>query len=570
MLRYIAVAWDDTHEGQSAAAHLLLTRLRALPRRWMVAVAVPGLQVLHDGARAGSFEAHLLPRSAGVIFGTVFEAHAGDAAPRRKRTFSITDTDRILASGARTLVADYWGRYVAIAHDAAQRRTFVMRDPTGGLPCFQASFQGAYLFFSSAEDCAALGLLDLPVDWEFIARHVAWEASGPRHTAIKNIDCVQGGEQLQLQHGTLTRATAWDAMQVAQTDPLHDAAAAATLLRSVARNVVHAWASCHHGVLHSLSGGLDSSIVLGCLRDGHGPPAVTCLNYHSRSAEGDERYFARLAAHHANFPLLEWERDSAVRLDDLRTLERSPTPRNYLNWLQVSRREARLAREISASAIFSGDGGDELFYRTQGILGAADFLRDHGVNRRFIEVALDAAHLEDCSLWHVISEAFRHRRDQVDAPLGKRWHCASLRAPQDGLDPFITPQHPERVQPLLSQPLIELCLRIPTYLLAGKGWDRAVARQAFGDDVPREIVRRRAKSGVNENILDVFKRNYEGVRELLLDGELVGAQLLDRTALEHALASANHDRARAHQMFEYLSTDAWLRSWKWPAQQRTS
>lgn len=571
MFRYIAVVWNEAHEGHCADAQLIIGQLQTSSRRWISALALPGLQVFHCDGRTGSTEAHSLPRSAGVILGTLFQPCADAQAPRRKTTFSAADTDRILETGGRSLIADYWGRYVAFAHDAARRRTFLLRDPTGALPCFHAAFREVHLFFSSAEDCASLGLLDLPVDWEFIATRAAFAsraspAAAPpsRRTAIKRISIVQPGEQVELHRGAMTRSLAWDPLQIAQVAPIQDASQGAEQLRHAAKACVHAWSACYHGVLHSLSGGLDSSIVLGCLRDAQHRPYVTCLNYHSISPGGDERYFARLAANHAHFPLIEWERDCAVPLEDLRAMERSAVPVNYLNWLQVSRREARLAREIGADAVFSGDGGDELFCRNQGMLGAADYLRSKGVSRHFIEVALDTAHVENCSLWHVIREAFKQRSSPDCVPAGKRRHAASLCAAHEYADPLSSMDFPERVQPLLSQPLIELCLRIPTYLLTSKGWDRAIARQAFSEDVPKEILRRRSKSSMNENVLDVLKRNSDAARELLLDGELVGSGVIERAALETALSDGASDKALAHEVFELLSTEAWLRSWKNP------
>lgn len=572
MFRYIALVWNDAHQGHCAAAQLIIRQLQTSSRRWTAALALPGLQVFHCGGRTGSTEAHPLPRSAGVILGTLFQPCADTQAPRRKTTFSAADTARVLETGGRSLIADYWGRYVAFAHDSARRRTFLLRDPTGALPCFHAAFRDVHLFFSSAEDCASLGLLDLPVDWEFIAERAAFPlrasqtAARPsiRRTAIKQISIVQPGEQVEVHRGALTRSLAWDPLQIAQAAPIQDGRQGAEQLRHAAKACVHAWAACYHGVLHSLSGGLDSSIVLGCLSDAQHRPYVTCLNYHSFSSGGDERYFARLAANQAHCPLIEWERDCAIPLEDLRCMERSAAPVNYLNWLQVSRREARLAREIGADAVFSGDGGDELFCRNQGILGAADYLRSKGVNRHFIEVALDTAHVENCSLWHVIREAFKQRRAPDGAPAGKCRHAASLCAPYEHADPLSSLDSPERVQPLLSQPLIELCLRIPTYLLTSKGWDRAMARQAFSEDVPREILRRRSKASMNENVLDVLKRNTEAARELLLDGELVGNGVIERAALETALSDGASDKTSAHEVFELLSTEAWLRSWKSP------
>jgi asparagine synthase (glutamine-hydrolysing) len=411
------------------------------------------------------------------------------------------------------------------------------------------------------------------VDWGFIAQRVASAShasqaavqSSSQRTAIKRISIVQPGEQVEVHRGAITRSLAWDPLQIARAEPIQDARQGAEQLRDAAKACVHAWATCYRGVLHSLSGGLDSSIVLGCLRDAQHSPSITCLNYHSANAGGDERYFARLAANHAHCPLLEWERDNAMPLEDLSAMERSAAPVNYLNWLQVSRREARLAREISADAVFSGDGGDELFCRNQGILGAADYLRSKGVNRHFIEVALDTAHVENCSLWHVIREAFKQRRAPGDLPAGKRLHVTALCAGYDYVDPLRSSDYPDRVQPLLSQPLIELCLRIPTYLLTSKGWDRALAREAFSEDVPREILRRRTKVSMNENILDVLKRNIAAARELLLDGELVANGMIDRAKMENALSDdACHDKMLAHGVFELLSTEAWLRTWKSP------
>lgn len=606
MFRYMAFAWNEAHGAASEAAQFLAGRLQLTSRHWISVLAVPGLRVFCADKRIGSSEPVALPRNSGVILGTLFEACGADAQPRRKQHFSAAETDRILSTGGCSLSSDFWGRYVAFAHDAAHRKTYILRDPTGGLPCLCATHRDVHLFFSSADDCASLGLLDLSIHWEFIARHLAFDNPCSQRTAIQEISTLLAGERAQIQHGCMTRSFTWNPLQIAQSNVIENATDAARELRHAAKACTHAWAGCYHGVLHSLSGGLDSAIVLGCLRDADNRPTITCLNYHSNGAGGDERYFARLAANHAGCPLLEWERDNAMRLEDLQAVERTAAPGRVLKWLRASRREARLAGELCADAIFTGCGGDELFYRTGGMLGAADYLQRRGMNRRFIEVALDTAHLENCSLWHVIREAFNQRRAkhrwhscmhssagrklvapdirarvpdcddathpllsaQGDAPPGKWWHAFSLATPLEYFSPLASASYPERVRPLMSQPLIELCLRIPTYVLANKGWDRAVARQAFSEEVPREILRRRTKQGMYENIADVLATNIDTVRELLLDGHLVGERLLDRGSLETALAAdAAPDNCMAREIFDHINTEVWLRSWKLPVEQ---
>lgn len=605
MFRYMAFAWNASQDAQAEIAQQLAARLQLTTPGWTGALVLPGLKIFHCGTHAGSSEALALSRNAGVILGTMFEPCGdGTAAPLRKRIFTAAQTDRILSTGCRSLISDYWGRYVAFAHDATQRRTYILRDPTGGLPCLNTSHHGVELYFSCAEDCAALGLIELSIDWEFIARRVACDNPSSHRTAIRQIAELRPGEQVQVHQGRTARTLLWNPWRVAQTSPIENAATAAHELRRVGKACIQSWGSCYRGVLHLLSGGLNSSIVLGGLHAARSGPSITCLNYHSRGTDGDERYFARLAANHARVPLLEWERDNALRLEDMLTMQRSATPGSYVSWLQTGRREARLAREISAEAIFSGSGGDELFFRTHGLLGAADYLQTRGLDRHFIAVALDAAHMENCSVWRVMRETLHrrriHRRQIVELPSGDRrrlvasdaiacapvfygaaqtsmdcpydippgkWaHVQSLTIPWECYDPLGCDDTPQRVHPLISQPLIELCLRIPTYVLLHKGWDRAIARQAFHYDVPQEILRRRCKLGLQENVAEMLNRNVDAIRELLLEGHLVEERLLNRASIEkHLDGQPVMDGNFAREVFDHISTEAWLRSWKAPA-----
>ena len=117
--------------------------------------------------------------------------------------------------------------------------------------------------------------------------------------------------------------------------------------------------------------------------------------------------------------------------------------------------------------------------------------------------------------------------------------------------------------PLLSQPLVETCLRIPTYVLIRSGRDRAVARQAFERDLPSEIARRQAKGRADQHVRNILDANLDFVRELLLDGVLVKRGWLNRAALELYLtrerSPADHQYSEILQ--EHLCTEAWLRRW---------
>lgn len=593
MFRYIAFVWDEEH-SQAQAAQLLASRLQPAGA-WSSALHVPGMHVLYAGARPGSSEAYRLNGIDGVLLGTVFEPCTGQSASAlAKKSFSAEESRQVVASGCRSLVTACWGRYVAFARDAGMNKAYVLRDPSGGLPCYRTTFRGVEIYFSAVEDVAGLNLLQFTIDWDFIMARVVRLFLHSRETALHEVSEVLAGEQVQIERGKVARSFAWNPLHIAQTDIIEDASIAARELRRVASACIHSWAACYDRILHKLSGGLDSSIVLGCLRTAPSQPAITCLNYYSNESNGDERGFARLAANRAGVALLERERSDAIDLEDLLHMHRSAAPTYYLGPLQTSRPEAQLAREIEATAYFDGVGGDQLFYQAQGILAAADYLHLHGLNRRLIEVALDAAHLDRCSIWHVMREAYKKRSTRQDSaaprslvadgvgardrehggfthPLfdaaspmapGKLEQAHGLTLPCEYYDPLGAKDDPERVQPLLSQPLVEVCLRIPTYVLTHAGWDRALARKAFGTEVPREILRRRTKGGMAEYAQGVLTRNRLLARELLLDGQLTKAGFLDRARVSEILS----DRptpipGAASEVFDYLGIEIWLRAW---------
>lgn len=599
MFKYIALLWSESGSREPIdAAHTLAHRLQS-NAAWKPALLRPGLNVFCRDVRQGSSEIHLLQDAAGVILGTVFEqceAAATSALP--KKIFSADASRKAVESGCQSLIDTCWGRYVAFAHDSQKQCSYVLRDPTGGLPCFQLELGGLNVLFSSVQDVVELGLAHPEVDMDFIAERVAKLLVNSRQTALKGIRTLLAGERLELQSGRTKRHFAWNALEVAQHDVIEDRDLAARELRRITKVCVHSWAACYPALIHKLSGGLDSSIVLGCLQDAPAHPAITCLNYHDAGTASDERGFARLSAARAAVPLLERERTTAVQLDRMLDMTLSEAPTFYLGALQNGRAEAALAAEIGARAYFSGNGGDQLFYQAQGSLSAADYLHMHGVNRRFIEVSLDAALVEHRSIWYVMRNAYRQRRSPLAAssgtmtqrallgpaalkpahepqrfdhplflasghfPPGKFLQAAGLCMPPEFYDPLGQPDDPEPVQPLMSQPLLELCLRIPTYVLTHSGWDRAAARQAFRADVPREILRRRTKGRLEDNVLQILGRNLPTARSMLLDGEMVRAGLLDRRAVEEVLSGRpTRTPATMGEIFDHLGIEAWLRKW---------
>ena len=94
-------------------------------------------------------------------------------------------------------------------------------------------------------------------------------------------------------------------------EPIQDPQTAITELRRTARACIHTWAACYSDIVHNLSGGLDSSIVLSCLKDAPSQPNISCLHYFGTGPDEDERKYARLMAGRVGIELIEHQLDVA-------------------------------------------------------------------------------------------------------------------------------------------------------------------------------------------------------------------------------------------------------------------
>jgi len=412
---------------------------------------------------------------------------------------------------------------------------------------------------------------------------------------------VLGGECVEHRDGQVSRAFYWNPLEIANDDPIENPDEAAAAVRATTRDCVHAWASSYSSILHLLSGGLDSSIIFSCLKDAPNQPRITCVNYYSPGSNSDEREYARLVAKGSGSELIERERDSSVSLEALLRIQKAPMAADYFFYLDGGRGEAQLAREHDARAVFTGYGGDQLFYRSRAALGAGDYLDRHAPGPALFEVALDAARMDRISVWNVLGQAMRAAwlgrrwsieddrvpgrksviRDEVShdisrdsdlvhpwlrapgrAPNGKIFHAWQLLFPAEYYNPLGSESDPEQVTPIFSQPLLELAMRIPTWLLTLGGWDRAIARRAFERDLPHRIVTRQTKGGIEEHAKSILVRNMTFVRELLLDGHLVREQLLERNQLAEALAPGPTQLLGGNaELFDCLGAEAWARKW---------
>jgi asparagine synthase (glutamine-hydrolysing) len=155
----------------------------------------------------------------------------------------------------------------------------------------------------------------------------------------------------------------------------------------------------------------------------------------------------------------------------------------------------------------------------------------------------------------------------LDAPAataalpGKAGHIAALLRAQQTLEPGRS-RHAPVLNPLLSQPLVEACLAIPSWEWRAGGIDRAVARHAFARDLPDSILRRRVKGGPDGFCAEIIRHHRPRIRVRLLDGRLANHRLIDREAVDVLLGGARPIPGEMQvRILDLLDTEAWLDSW---------
>jgi len=118
------------------------------------------------------------------------------------------------------------------------------------------------------------------------------------------------------------------------------------------------------------------------------------------------------------------------------------------------------------------------------------------------------------------------------------------------------------IHPLLSLPVVEACLAIPTYRLAKGSGNRALAREIFADWLPEVVRSRHDKGDATSYYRRAVAENLPYLRSLLLDGVLVSHGLLDGDGIDMALREEQLIWSDTSRMIAvYASFEAWARYW---------
>lgn len=613
MFRYIAAVWRPGSHEQCSVARVAVQRLRDSGTPWTISLEHPGITVYCLPDQSSRDGVVRIDGCCGVILGTLFESAVDtDAKPRRVEAVSRGLGGQISESFGQSLVSSHWGSYVLFLKDHHRNRVCVFSGPASRLPCFHSEVRGVMLFFSCVDDLLSLRLVRPSINFDSIRAQATSGDYLTAETAINEIGTILPGQALELTAAGAHRKVYWSPRLLAKSRPVATLDDAVTLMESRTRACVSAWSSLHTRVLVTLSGGVDSSVVSGYLHEAPHRPDVTAINFFDRAA-GDERGYARSMARRTGFELVEREMDSRVDFRKFLDCALTAAPVLHMTAVDLEPTCIRLAVERGATAIFTGELGDDIFGRAVGPEVVADSIWRFGIGRTLLRAAADYAEFKRLSVWNTLSQGFRYRSLQSAAPYWSIYRYQKEFAQVGSAQRLVTDEviteyertlsrfiHPWLqdvsdvppgwiqliyglmmttstwshspfggehesmfVHPLCSQPLVEAYARIPAKFHMTGGHSGAVARRAFAELLSTEVLKRGRSKGTPEIwLIDMVERNRAFLREFLLDGILVRERILDKKKLEFTISrELGKSQIPVAEVIVEMYIEAWLRRW---------
>lgn len=574
---YLALSWPPGTPGK--AAEQMRAELQDDPA-WRLAHASYGLVVYVRGRGAPSVRP--LATRGGVVVGDLFDREATSQGRVSDFPLDLMVGLQPLAA-AKILTRHAWGRYVAILRDGA-RPPWIYRDPTGALEALTWVRDDVTIVSSDVPARGRLAPEGLAIDWggvgALLARHNLWSQVCP----LAGATAVDPGVMRGGVDGEVHRL--WRPADAARA-PLRDARPQA--LAQIVDAAVAALARDRQAILVEISGGLDSAIVATSLSR-CGAAVAGAINYYWPQPEGDERSWARAIADRCGFGLTTVERD-VLAIDGDMLMRHAHGPRPGFNAQDPGLDEdlAQRALVLGADALFSGQGGDGVFYQMAHPALAADILAGAPAPGSRARAMAVLARRARTTVWSLCARALGpfdpaaegagpppYLKPGAAAPPEHAWiadrrgvsrakqvQIRGLTNAQNAFGDSLRGRAAGLIYPLMSQPVLELCLSIPAPLLAIGQVDRPFARAAFEDRLPPQSLARRSKGAVTQYFAKSVAASLPSLRPFLLEGRLVSQGLIDFEGLEALLdAEAMIWRDVVGEILLAAYLEAWVRVWE--------
>lgn len=490
---------------------------------------------------------------------------------------------------AMRLVTEFWGAYVAVIEgDGAG--VSLLCDPSGLLPVYRYLTPTHTVATTDPRLLRQITQAAPRVAIDALARFLVHPEQRGRETCLTGVDELVPAVLYTAASDRDGEISIWSPSHHLPYRPFQKFAEAASELRARSTEVLGAWADVFGNVAVAASGGVDSSLICAALVAGGRP--FGCATLATTDPTGDERDYVALMAEWLD---VAW----TARIYDPARFD--PTVCASLGQVRPSRRSfvttidallAECAAELGAEIVFDGNGGDNMFCFLHSAAPIVDRMRVEGPGLGALRTCFDMCRVTGADIPTMLraclrrlyrgpprgregderlltSEAVSAARSGEQMPWqdmkvgrhqGKHDHLALIMRTRNRINGLGI--GPRRFSPLMSQPILEFCLGVPTWLWCEGGVNRAIARAAFAQELPPALLSRTSKSGPDSFIRRAFDCHRPAIRELLLGGVLESVGLLDRPGVEQALSTdIASSGSIVYRLLDLAEAENWARSW---------
>lgn len=510
----------------------------------------------------------ILENESSLIIGRIFDKD-------QKTALSKKDFKTLSSSSKEAVLEKVWGKYVYMQASKNGSQFDVVIDSTGQLPFFYYTFPNGNVVFSSDIEILFKALGQKPeYNWTYLCSYLEYGNSSAIQTPFQNVFELPPACSLKITKNEKITKPFWNPLKSYKKQALQEKGA-----KNVLQDTLKPWIEPYKNICVSLSGGLDSSSLVYCLKEiVREDQTLSAFNYfHSSVKSSNELVHARQVCKETGIELVE--------LDTSNNLPFSPSIKKQLfkpnkpfpglvslNWLEV------VSDYISkdSSTILSGHGSDHIFMRPPSKRSIADYILEKGLRGSKIQLNNITQFYRD-SLSPILkanaislgSYAFSYRlhkrRSKNKKDERPDWIMQALfqRSSREFLHPIyetlpekILPGKHDQIDsfyeglasihmemnrmspmayPFLYEPVVEFALSFPTYALFHKGYDRYPLRQSISDHFKTETVWRRDKSQTTGIMQLGVKKNLESILGLCLEGHFVKQGLVDKEGLRKTI-----------------------------------
>jgi asparagine synthase (glutamine-hydrolysing) len=514
----------------------------------------------------------------GLLLGTVFTKETYEPIKAFNKSIKTTD-----------LMNNYWGRFSGALYNSSAKKVSLVRDPLGLETLYYMPLKDGMLFSNKLVNLVDLLEEKPEINWHYFAEFLVEQNFLISKTPFNGITELLPGMHLQADlNGNIKQTFEWHI----PTEKVTDEKAIEDMVFDTFKNSTHAWAKNNKKITLQLSGGVDSSSILCMLKHVVPNTEIQAVHYNdSKTVASQEIAYAQKIADECNIPLKIMDFQESKMFEPLPADWRPEKPTTGTHGYHTAQKFINIAQ---SSMILSGQGGDHVFLAPPPEESIADYWLDNGLrgistimheitsiyrtswlallktNMRALKYYLLGKRIPNqYAVSDMLAPDFANQLKYESfylTPYLKKFTPAKARqiealyhavAYKDDIDPIVT-------YPLLSLPVVEAALKIPTYLSIKDGYNRYYQRKATSRINPTQVIWRRDKGEVSASVIKGLQKELEPLIELISSGLLLKHGVIDKHWVQDRFNRIRHgDASELLPLFRIIGAELWFKQWSY-------